>query len=81
MPDDLSYRVLLIYTLLADGQLEAADKAAGEAIAVDPQSFLPRTLRGYVRMRLGRVAEAEQDFDAALKDGCCPAPPPATRAS
>ena len=68
VPDDLSYRVLLVYTLLADGQLEAADKAASEAIQVDPQSFLPRTLRGYVRMRLGKVAEAEQDFDTALKD-------------
>ena len=68
VPDDLSYRVLLIYALIADGQLDAAEKAASEAIAVDPRSFLPLTLRGYLRTRLGRAAEAEQDFDAALKD-------------
>ncbi|MFG1269989.1 tetratricopeptide repeat protein [Xanthobacter sp. DSM 14520] len=68
VPDDLSYRMLLVYALIADGQIEAAEKAAGEAVEVDPQSFLPRTLRGYLRERLGRIAEAEQDFDTALKD-------------
>lgn len=68
VPDDLSYRMLLVYALIADGQIDAAEKAAGEALEVDPQSFLPRTLRGYLRQRQGRTAEAEQDFDAALKD-------------
>ncbi|WP_198019020.1 bacteriophage N4 adsorption protein A [Azorhizobium doebereinerae] len=68
VPDDLSYRVLLIYALLADNQLEAAEQAATEAMKVDPQSFLPQVLRGHVRERLGRIPEAEQDFDNALKD-------------
>lgn len=68
VPDDLSYRVLLIYTLIADGQIEEAEKAATAAIEVDPRSFLPRTLRGYLRERLGHIAEAEKDFDDALKD-------------
>ncbi|MEP9354460.1 tetratricopeptide repeat protein [Xanthobacter sp. KR7-65] len=68
VPDDLSYRMLLVYALIADNQIEAAEKAAGEAVDVDAQSFLPRTLRGYLRVRLGRVAEGEQDFDTALKD-------------
>lgn len=68
VPDDLSYRMLLVYALIADGQLDAAEKAASEAVEVDPNSFLPRTLRGYLRVRLGRVPEGEQDFDTALKD-------------
>lgn len=68
VPDDLSYRMLLVYTLIADGQIDAAEKAATDAVNVDSQSFLPRTLRGYLRERLGRATEAEQDFDAALKD-------------
>ncbi|MFS8036190.1 NfrA family protein [Xanthobacter sp. AM11] len=68
VPDDLSYRMLLVYALIADGQIEAAEKAAGEAVDVDPRSFLPRTLRGYLRERLGRIADAEQDFDTALQD-------------
>ncbi|BAF89220.1 TPR repeat protein [Azorhizobium caulinodans ORS 571] len=68
VPDDLSYRVLLVYALLADDQLDAAEQAATAAIKVDPQAFLPQILRGYIRERLGRISEAEQDFDRALKD-------------
>ncbi|MFG1421148.1 NfrA family protein [Roseixanthobacter liquoris] len=68
VPDDLSYRVLLIYALIADDQIEAAEQAATAAIAVDPKSFLPQVLRGYLRERLGRINEANQDFDTALTD-------------
>ncbi|MFG1478484.1 tetratricopeptide repeat protein [Xanthobacter sp. V4C-4] len=68
VPDDLSYRMLLVYALIAQKQYEAAEKAASDAIAVDPRSFLPRTLRGFLRVRLGQVADAERDFDEALKD-------------
>lgn len=68
VPDDLSYRVLLIYALIADHQIGAAEKAATEAIEVDPGTFLPKMLRGYLRERLGRIEEANADFDAALKD-------------
>ena len=68
VPDALTYRMQLVYALIADGQLAAAEKAAGEAIETDPQSFLPRTLRGYLRMRQGNFTAAEQDFDAALND-------------
>ncbi|WP_454918872.1 NfrA family protein [Xanthobacter sediminis] len=68
VPDDLSYRMLLVYALIAQKQYEAAEKAASDAIEVDPRSFLPRTLRGFLRVRLGQVAEAERDFDEALKD-------------
>jgi len=68
VPDDLSYRMLLVYALIADGQIAAAEQAAGQAVDADPRSFLPRTLRGYLRERLGRIPEAEQDFDTALTD-------------
>ncbi|MFG1416639.1 tetratricopeptide repeat protein [Xanthobacter sp. V0B-10] len=68
VPDDLSYRMLLVYALIAQKNYEAAEKAASDAVEVDPRSFLPRTLRGFLRVRLGHVAEAERDFDEALKD-------------
>jgi tetratricopeptide (TPR) repeat protein len=68
VPDDLSYRMLLVYSLIADGQIEAAEKAASQAIEADPRSFLPRTMRGYLRERLGQIEAAEADFDEALKD-------------
>ncbi len=68
VPDDLSYRMLLVYALIAQKQFEAAEKAASDAIAVDPNSFLPRTLRGFLRVRLGQIADGERDFDDALKD-------------
>ena len=68
VPDALTYRMQLVYALIAAGDLPAAEKAASEAMQVDPQSFLPRALRGYLRERQGRIAEAEADFDAALED-------------
>ncbi|WP_322997549.1 NfrA family protein [Castellaniella sp.] len=68
VPDDLSYRVLLVYALIADHQIGAAEKAATEAIGVDSSTFLPKVLRGYLRERMGNIAEANIDFDAALKD-------------
>lgn len=68
VPDDLSYRMLLVYALIAQKNYEAAERAASDAIEVDPQSFLPRSLRGFLRVRLGQVADGERDFDEALKD-------------
>ncbi|MFG1393552.1 bacteriophage N4 adsorption protein A [Xanthobacter agilis] len=68
VPDDLSYRMLLVYALIAQKNYEAAEKAAGDATEVDPHSFLPRSLRGFLRVRLGQVAGGERDFDEALKD-------------
>lgn len=68
VPDDLSYRILLVYALLADHQIGAAEKAASEAIEVDSGSFLPKILRGYLRERMGNIAQANADFDAALQD-------------
>lgn len=68
VPDDLSYRMLLVYALIAQKNYEAAERAASDAVEVDPRSFLPRSLRGFLRVRLGQVADGERDFDEALKD-------------
>lgn len=68
VPDDISYHMLLIYALIADGKISEAEKAASDAVALDPEAAMPKVLRGYLLQRLGQKAEANTDFDAALKD-------------
>lgn len=68
VPGDISYHLLLIYALIAADKTEEAEKAATAAVELDPEAFMPRILRGYLLERLGRITEANTDFDDALKD-------------
>lgn len=55
------------YALNRKGDIDAAIRAYSEAIDLDPSLATARYDRGELLMLKGRVAEARQDFEAALK--------------
>ncbi|MGU7770240.1 NfrA family protein [Burkholderia sp. MR1-5-21] len=66
-PDVDSHRLLLVTSLMLDGQLTAAEEAAGDALQQDDGNTVARVMRGYLRQRQREMAPAYEDFDAALK--------------
>ncbi|WP_333907385.1 tetratricopeptide repeat protein, partial [Delftia acidovorans] len=66
-PGTASHRLLLITSLLLAEQLPDAEKAADEALAQDNEDTAALGMRGYIRQRQGKTAQANEDFDAVLK--------------
>ncbi len=66
-PDVSSHRLLLITALMLSGQLAAGEKAATEALEQDDEDTAALGMRGYLRQRQGKTAQANEDFDAALR--------------
>ena len=66
-PDNAAYRLILIDVLLRDEQFSEAERLAGEAVALLPDSAVPLALRAYARQRQGRWEDARADFDRALQ--------------
>ncbi len=66
-PDNADYLVLLLNTLVLNGQLEEADGVASEIIARGQPSAQLLAQRGDIRNKLGQKSLAENDFSAALK--------------
>ncbi|WP_052420855.1 bacteriophage N4 adsorption protein A [Paraburkholderia ferrariae] len=66
-PDQVDYRIQLISTLFATGDLGAVEAAAGAAIANDDTEIMPLVLRGYVLAAQGKRDAADADFARALK--------------
>lgn len=65
-PEVASHRLLLMTALLLSEKLEDGVAAASDAIAQDGEDTNARVMRGYMLQRLGRDAQANADFDAAL---------------
>ncbi|WP_322015248.1 bacteriophage N4 adsorption protein A [Paraburkholderia sp. J12] len=66
-PDQVDYRIQLISTLFATGDLGAVEAAAAAAIANDDTEIMPLVLRGYVLAAEGKPEAADADFARALK--------------
>lgn len=66
-PDQIYYRIQLISTLFATGDLGAVEAAASAAIASDDTEIMPFVLRGYVLAAEGKPEAADADFARALK--------------
>lgn len=66
VPDDRHYRLLLMRALLLGEHLQDGVAAASAALAQDGADTDARVMRGYMLQRLGRDAQANADFDAAL---------------
>lgn len=66
-PDIDSHRLLLMTSLMLDNQLSAAEDAATDALQQDDGNIVALVMRAYLRQRQGKTAEADADFDAALK--------------
>lgn len=65
-PESPSHRLLLITALMLDNQLDAAERAATDAMLQDDENTVALLMRGYLRQRQGKTQEADADFDAAL---------------
>jgi Flp pilus assembly protein TadD len=65
-PEVASHRLLLVTSLMLSDQLPAAEQAATEALQQDDEDTAALGMRGYIRQRQGRTAQANEDFDAAL---------------
>ncbi|BAN28067.1 NfrA family protein [Caballeronia insecticola] len=65
-PGRMDFRMQLIETLFARGDLAGVEAAAGDAIAIDQTNALAWALRGYARAARGNDAEADADFARAL---------------
>ncbi|HEX2652541.1 MAG TPA: hypothetical protein VHN11_02695, partial [Xanthobacteraceae bacterium] len=65
MPNDMSYRLLLLNAQLVADRLSDALETASAAIALDSQNYVPLVWRGYIHQRLGKL-QAGADFNAAL---------------
>ncbi|WP_369976925.1 NfrA family protein [Xanthomonas bundabergensis] len=65
-PADGHYRLLLMRALLLGGHLQDGVDAASATLAQDGADTDARVMRGYMLQRLGRAAQANADFDAAL---------------
>lgn len=66
-PDTASHRLLLMTALMLDNQLAAAEDAATDALKQDDENTVALVMRAYLRQRQGKTAQANADFDAALK--------------
>jgi tetratricopeptide (TPR) repeat protein len=66
-PDNAGYRLALVHALVRAAQFAEAERVAGEALALLPDSAAPLALRGYARHQLGRTAEAGADLDRAVQ--------------
>ncbi|MGF6419247.1 tetratricopeptide (TPR) repeat protein [Stenotrophomonas sp. AN71] len=66
-PDVASHRLLLMTALELDGQLPEAERTADQALGNDADDTVARVMRAYLRQRQGNSADANADFDAALK--------------
>ncbi|MGE4239106.1 NfrA family protein [Ramlibacter sp.] len=66
-PDHAGYRLALVHAMLRAGQFADAERVAGEAIAMLPDSAVPLALRAYARQRLDRFPDARADIDRALQ--------------
>jgi len=66
-PDNADYQLLLLNTLVLNGQLEEADGVASDLIARGPSTAQLLAQRGDIRTKLGQKVLAENDFSAALK--------------
>lgn len=66
-PDITSHRLLLMTALMLDNHLPEAEAAASDALVADDESTMSLVMRAYLRQRQGKTADANADFDAALK--------------
>jgi adsorption protein A len=67
-PDAMENRLLLIDILMRNHQFSNAEKAASEAIEIDPLDVQPLMLRGYIFQHMGQRAAALTDFNKVLQD-------------
>ncbi|SAL56608.1 hypothetical protein AWB71_03044 [Caballeronia peredens] len=65
-PGRMDFRMQLIETLFARGDLAGVEAASGDALAVDQADPLASALRGYARAARGDEAGADADFARAL---------------
>ncbi len=65
-PDVDSHRLLLITSLMLDGQLVDAEAAASDALQQDDGDTVALVMRAYLRQRQLKTSLANADFDAAL---------------
>ncbi|MBR0697812.1 NfrA family protein [Bradyrhizobium lablabi] len=65
-PNELSYRLLLLSSQLADDRLSDALATATDASKLAPSNYVPLIWRAYINQRLGNRVQAVHDFDAAL---------------
>jgi adsorption protein A len=72
-PENAAYRLILINVLLRGDQFSEAERLAGEAVALLPDSAVPLAMRAYARQRQGRWPDARADLDRALQQGGTPA--------
>lgn len=66
-PDVASHRLLLMTAQMLDEQLPAAETTADQALANDSDDTVALVMRAYLRQRQMKSAQANADFDAALK--------------
>lgn len=66
-PDVASHRLLLLTAQLLDGQLQDAEHTADQALENDSEDTVALVMRAYLRQRQGKSAQANDDFDAAMK--------------
>ena len=66
-PDEMSYRLLLIYALLRNGQNATAEAAATHAIEMDDHDVSPLLMRACARQAQGHRAAAQNDYALAGK--------------
>ena len=66
-PDVASHRLLLMTAQMLDEQLPAAETTADQALANDSDDTVALVMRAYLRQRQMKTAQANADFDAALK--------------
>lgn len=66
-PDVASHRLLLMTAQMLDEQLPAAEATADQALDNDSDDTVALVMRAYLRQRQMKSAQANADFDAALK--------------
>ena len=73
-PENAGFRLVLVHALLRDARYADAERVAGEALALLPDSAAPLALRAYARQGLDRAADASADLDRALQQRGVQAP-------
>ncbi|MDC8758289.1 NfrA family protein [Janthinobacterium fluminis] len=66
-PELVAYRLLLLQVLARAELWDEAQLAASAALALDDNDSALLAMRGYLHQRAGRGAEAQADFERALK--------------